>query len=95
MGKPVHINSLAKYVKFLQECEEENILFRGQRKEDHTLRPKIARITPKEEDVLDAEYAMLADFKREAIPYLQIVPQNDWEWLAVAQHHGMATRMLD
>jgi hypothetical protein len=86
---------LLDYVEFIQKkCQEENILFRGQRRENHVLLPRIARLKLKA-DILDAEEAMLADFKREAAPYLRIIPQNDWEWLAVAQHHGMATRLLD
>lgn len=56
--------------------------------------PKIARHEP-QENIIEIEYEMLYEFKRQAIPHLQIMPENDWEWLAVAQHHRMATRLLD
>jgi hypothetical protein len=34
-------------------------------------------------------------FKREAISFLQHEPIDELEWLAVAQHYGLATRLLD
>lgn len=33
--------------------------------------------------------------KRQARPYLAHTPSTDLEWLAIAQHHGMSTRLLD
>lgn len=41
------------------------------------------------------EEQILDEFKRESIPYLDIRPQNDWQWLAVAQHNRLPTRLLD
>src|SRR3954469_11694943 len=43
------------------------------------------------------ETRMLDEFKRTARPFLSVPPSDgaDWEWLAIAQHHGLATRLLD
>jgi hypothetical protein len=70
-------------------------LFRGQ-SEDLPLVPKIGRIQLKHnDDYTLSENEMLNDFKRLSRPYLTRIPTNNWEWLALAQHHGMATRLLD
>ncbi len=82
------------------------ILFRGQRIGRYPLLPKIAR-----DDLYTYKYAgefpqnqgprneryMLDQFKRLTPPLLDMryAPANDYEWLAVARHHGMATRLLD
>ncbi len=91
------IESLADLVKIIEEkCKNEYYLFRGQREDNWPLEPKIARVKPKKnQELLEVESKMLDDFKRLARPFLNSMPANEWEWLALAQHHGMATRLLD
>lgn len=68
------------------------ILYRGQTLDKHLL-PKIARYN--KEDIDDVEREMLEDFQRRSVHLINNHPANSWDWLALAQHHGMATRLLD
>lgn len=78
------------------------LLFRGQNV-DEPLVPKIAREyekirvygNPYLYDLFTYEVMMLEDFKRRSRPYLTKEPSSDWDWLTMAQHHGMHTRLLD
>jgi hypothetical protein len=38
---------------------------------------------------------LLEEFKARARPLLSCTPADDWEWLALAHHHGLATRLLE
>jgi FRG domain-containing protein len=76
-------------------------VFRGQRKADALLLPKIDRLEwlsyrrSQGWSRQNHEQWLLKEFRKSARPYLAIAPEDDWEWLATAQHHGLATRLLD
>jgi len=73
------------------------VIFRGVRSLSYELVPKIGRYEKfkKSGDTLCEERYMLRLFKQQAVPFVANVPANDWEWLAIMQHHGMPTRLLD
>jgi hypothetical protein len=70
-------------------------LFRGHKSRDWSLRPGIGRVTPLDGTPEDTERRLFLDFQRVARPYLHQTPSSAWEWLALAQHHGVPTRLLD
>lgn len=87
-------SDLNEYLEIVAEIREtEDFLFRGQR-EDKPLLPKLARLQL-EGTVLDAEESMLREFRRQCQPFLEFPPESDWDWMSLAQHHGLPTRLLD
>lgn len=68
------------------------VLFRGQARA-YQLRPKIARKNPRE-DTTETEKRMLAELRRRH-DLLGTASDSDWDLLTLAQHFGMATRLLD
>jgi len=70
-----------------------NVLFRGQRR-DLSLIPSVGR-DKENKRWFFTEKEIFEEFKREALPFLGFTPANDWQWLSVAQHNRLPTRMLD
>ena len=92
------IIAVHEYLKYIEDhCTNwDDVLFRGHSNETWNLTPKIARISRRNGlSLRTMEESMLSEFKRRSIPHLTFQPQTDWDWLALAQHNEMPTRLLD
>jgi hypothetical protein len=100
----IYITTVSTYIKKIETIKETNelrgnnaeLLFRGQGIEKPLI-PKIGRLTLriKTNSKLKTEKLILDEFRRGILPLSEFKPENNWDLLALAQHHGLPTRLLD
>jgi hypothetical protein len=96
----IEISSLDEYLGHINRKHASDkrlpAIFRGQ-SENLPLLPKLARLyndSLLRRSFAESEEDMLKDFERQAAIYTSAT-MTRWELMSLAQHHGMATRLLD
>ena len=84
---PSFLSSVASFPK------DQLVIFRGQSRA-YDLWPKVARKDP-EVDTTATEKYMLAELRCRGDSFFNGTTHSDWELMVLAQHFGMATRLLD
>jgi hypothetical protein len=96
MVKEITLDSFEAFHRLVQSYNKEKDAYRGVTNEDYELIPKVGRVPLRPRQSRKREEGRIfRRFKERALPYLEFMPRDDWDWLAVAQHHGVPTRLLD
>jgi FRG domain len=82
------------FTDFVDRHLQSHWIFRGVADaSNHELRPKIGRDPDAYRET--TERVIFANFKRRAPQFVSIRGWTEWDLLALAQHHGLPTRLLD
>ena len=69
--------------------------FRGLNRVNHDLSNSLLRLSRGEHGITTLELSLLRNFKKYAHDYPANGVDSIWHWLALAQHHGLPTRLVD
>jgi hypothetical protein len=96
----MRVERIATFDQFVESLAQPFVdderTYRGVPRATYDPIPALGRMAQYDDDLLrDYEWRTVDEFRRRAAPFVTNPPADDWEWLFLAQHHGLPTRLLD
>ena len=103
----VRIDNLLDYIGLIAGLSDRSVYYRGAKDPVEDMRPTVVRSWMRNRRIRedrceksrlglwDYERRLIESFQRQSLPFLEAIPDCHLNWLAVAQHHQLPTRLLD
>mgnify|MGYP000858219098 CR=1 FL=1 len=88
-------HDLESFLQIVNAHHKAGWIYRGVADFSFALLPKIGRLEFSSQYSLKTEQLLLRTFKQRAVRHVTPQPTSELEWLALGQHHGLPTRLLD